>query len=80
MGMAQVKKLEDAAEALKKEAEERDRPLPEIQMWLVSAGGFTGDVLKYLEDRDDIFFSDYDGINSIFRFYGGNYNIPIFKD
>ncbi|MCP4108485.1 MAG: hypothetical protein GY749_44385, partial [Desulfobacteraceae bacterium] len=43
-------------------------------------GGFTREVLKYGRERKDIFFSDYEGINSIFRVYGGNYNIPVFKD
>ncbi len=79
MGMGQVRKLEEAAEALRREAEDRERPVPGIQMWLVSTGGFTGEVQEYVKDRDDIFFSDYEGINGIFRFYGGNYRIPVFK-
>jgi hypothetical protein len=80
MGISRVKKLEDAAAAFRRETEEAGHPVPEIQLWLVSAGGFTGDVLRYLENRGDILFSDYEGINGIFRAYGGNYNIPVFKD
>ncbi len=79
MGLKAVKKLEHAAQALKKEAEDAERTIPEVQMWLVSSGGFTGEVLEYVRDRDDIYFSDYDGINGIFRVFGGNYNIPVFK-
>ncbi len=80
MGMKKVKKLEHAAEVLKQEAEESGLSVPGVQMWLVSSGGFTGEVLKYVKDREDIYFSDQDGINGIFRAFGGNYNIPVFKD
>jgi len=80
MGMKQVKKLKHAADALKQEAEDAGRTTPEVRMWLVSSGRFTHDVLQYAKVREDIYFSDYDGINGIFRFYGGNYNIPVFKD
>ncbi|MCP4106279.1 MAG: hypothetical protein GY749_12190 [Desulfobacteraceae bacterium] len=80
MGIKQVKKLEQAAKALRQEAEDAELTVPDIQMWLVSTGGFTKDVLAYVKDRPDIFFSDYDGINSIFQMYGGNYKIPVFKN
>ncbi|MCP4102952.1 MAG: winged helix-turn-helix transcriptional regulator, partial [Lentisphaerae bacterium] len=80
MGIRQVRKLEHAAEAFRQEAREAGVSVPGIQMWLVSTGGFTREVLKYGRERKDIFFSDYEGINSIFRVYGGNYNIPVFKD
>ncbi|MCP4104141.1 MAG: hypothetical protein GY749_01165 [Desulfobacteraceae bacterium] len=80
MGIRQVKKLEYAAAAFRKESEESGHPVPEIQLWMVSTGGFTKEVLKYARDRADIFFSDYEGINGIFRAFGGNYNIPVFKD
>jgi Holliday junction resolvase len=79
MGMKQVKKLESAARALILEAKELNALKPKIQLWLVSTGGFTNRVLSYVKDRDDIYVSDYDGINGIFRFYGGNYQIPIFR-
>jgi len=49
---------------------------PMIQLWLVS----TDNVLAYVRNMDDIYFSDSDCINAIFRFYGGNYEIPILKD
>jgi len=39
--------------------------------------GFAGKVLEYVKDREDIYFSDNQGINAIFRMYGGNYSIPI---
>ena len=79
MGIRQVEKLEHAAEALKQEAKDTELAVPEFQMWLVSTGGFTGEVMQYVRDREDIYFSDYEGINGIFRIYGGNYNIPLFK-
>ncbi|MCP4346639.1 MAG: hypothetical protein GY795_14075, partial [Desulfobacterales bacterium] len=80
MGIRQVRKLEKAAEALRQEAGDAELAVPEIQMWLVSTGGFTKDVLKYVKNRADIFFSDHEGINSIFQMYGGNYGIPVFKN
>ncbi len=79
MGIKQVEKLEHAAQAMKQEAEGAERPIPEIQLWLVSTGGFTGEVLEYVKNRTDIYYSDYDSINRIFQAYGGNYTIPIFK-
>ncbi|MDM8515078.1 hypothetical protein QUF76_02675 [Desulfobacterales bacterium HSG16] len=78
MGIRQVEKLESAAEALKQECEETERAIPEIQMWIVSTGGFTEEVIEYVKSREDIYCSDHEGINSIFREYGGNYKIPIF--
>ncbi|MCP4106144.1 MAG: hypothetical protein GY749_11490 [Desulfobacteraceae bacterium] len=80
MGISQVKKLEQAAEALRQEAGDAGLPAPGVQMWLISTGGFTGEVTAYAEDRADMFLSDYDGINSIFHMYGGNYRIPVFKN
>jgi hypothetical protein len=47
-------------------------------MWLISTGGFTDNVLKYVKKRSDMYCSDHDQINAIFRFYGGNYDIPVF--
>jgi len=78
MGMNQVKKLERAADATMREAAEMGATLPEIQMWLISTGGFTDTVLKYVKNRNDIYCSDHDHMNAIFRFYGGNYDIPVF--
>ncbi|MCP4345243.1 MAG: hypothetical protein GY795_06915 [Desulfobacterales bacterium] len=80
MGISQLKKLEQVAEALKQEAEDAKHTVPEIQMWLVSTGGFTRDVLTYAKNRADIYLSDYEGINGIFQMYGGNYRIPVFKN
>ena len=80
MGIRQVRKLEDAANALRQEAEESGLTVPETQLWLVSTGGFTQEVLEYAGDREDMFLSDHEGINGIFRAYGGNYNIPIFNN
>lgn len=79
MNMQQVEKLEQAAEAFKQEAQDVGRPIPAIQMWLVATGGFTKDVMNYVDVRDDIYSSDYEGINKIFQAYGGNYKIPVFK-
>ncbi|MCP4398488.1 MAG: hypothetical protein GY801_14470, partial [bacterium] len=80
MNMTPVEKLEQAAETFTQEEHDAGRPVPAIQMWLVSTGGFTKDVLKYVKYREDMYFSDNDGINNIFQAYGGNYKIPIFKD
>ena len=79
MGIRQVKKLERAGKALIQEAVESKYSVPEIQMWLVSTGGFTKEALKYAKNREDIYLSDHEEINSIFRFYGGNYKIPLFS-
>ncbi|KPA16936.1 ATPase domain protein, prokaryote domain protein [Candidatus Magnetomorum sp. HK-1] len=78
MGIKQVEKLEKAAEALKQESIDTELPEPKIQLWLVSTGGFTDEVLTYVTKRADIYCSDYDGINNIFSAFGGNYKIPIF--
>jgi hypothetical protein len=81
MNLEQVKKLEQAAESLRQEEQEAGRPEPNIRLWLVSTGGFTdgpGGVQEYIKARDDIYFSDYDGINGLFRAFGGSFNIPIF--
>ena len=78
--MAQVEKTEKAAQALKQEAEDAQLSIPETQIWLVSTGGFTEEATQYAKNRDHIYFSDYEGVNSIFRAYGGNYKIPVFKD
>ena len=80
MGMKQVEKLEQAADALKQEAEDTGRSAPEIQMWLVSTGGFTKEVSEYGGCRENIYLSDHEGINAIFRAYGGNYSIPVFGE
>ncbi len=79
MGIKQVRKLEEAAEAVKHDAAEAGRRLPHIQMWLVSTSGFAQDVVEYIADRDEIYASDHDGINRIFQAYGGNYRIPVFE-
>ena len=78
MGIKQVEKLEQAAKAMKQEAEDINRAVPLIQMWLVSTGGFTQEVQNYVTARDDIYLSDYEGVNGIFRKFGGNYKIPLF--
>ncbi len=80
MGMTPVRRLEEAAEILRQSERDAGRSVPEVRMWLVSTGGFTGEVLDYVRERADIYFSDHDGINGIFHAYGGNYRIPVFKD
>jgi predicted transcriptional regulator len=78
MGIAQVEKMEKAGQALKQEAEDAKLSIPDTKIWLVSTGGFTQEVIEYVNNRDDIYCSDYEGINSIFQAYGGNYKIPVF--
>jgi predicted transcriptional regulator len=80
MGIAQLEKLEKAAQALKQEEEDRGLSIPKVQMWIVSTGGFTQEVLDYVKNREDIYYSDYEGINGIFQAFGGNYRIPIFNN
>ncbi len=46
-GIKLVEKLEQAAQAVKQETENSEYP-SEIMMWLVSTGGFTREVLRYL--------------------------------
>jgi len=78
MDMKQVTKLESAAQVLIKTHEEEGTEVPSIQLWLVSTGGFSTEVLTYVNSRADIYASDYDGINNLFKAYGGNYSIPKF--
>jgi len=78
MDLKQVKKLESAAQVLIQVHKEEGTAVPKIHLWLVSTGGFTKEVLTYIEGRTDIYASDYEGINSLFKAYGGNYSIPQF--
>ncbi|MCP4105423.1 MAG: hypothetical protein GY749_07790 [Desulfobacteraceae bacterium] len=78
MDIKQVRKVESAAHVLKQMHEEEGTEVPDIHLWLVSAGGFTKEVLSCVMSREDIYASDYDGINSIFKAFGGNYSIPEF--
>ncbi|OAD23969.1 hypothetical protein THIOM_000183 [Candidatus Thiomargarita nelsonii] len=78
MDLKQVKKLESAAQVLVQVHKEEGTTVPEIHLWLVSTGGFTKEVLTYIEGRTDIYTSDYEGINNLFKAYGGNYSIPQF--
>jgi predicted AAA+ superfamily ATPase len=80
MDLTQVKKLESAAQVLIQTHQEEGTKAPEIHLWLVSAGGFAGKVLSYIESRADIYYSDYDSINNLFKAYGGNYSIPQFAN
>jgi predicted transcriptional regulator len=80
MNLTQVKKIESAAQVLKQMHEEEGTEVPSIHLWLISTGGFTTKVLTYIESRADIYYSDYDGINSLFKAFGGNYSIPQFAE
>jgi len=78
MALKQVKKLESAAAVLKQMHQEEGTEAHEIHLWLVSTGGFAPEVLTYIEGRTDIYASDYEGINCLFKAFGGNYSIPQF--
>ncbi|WP_446012026.1 hypothetical protein, partial [Candidatus Electrothrix sp.] len=79
MSMAQVEKLEAAAQVFQQQLKEEGRSVPaELRFWLISTGGFTQEVLEYAGNREDMYASDYEGINSIFRRFGSNYSIPLF--
>jgi len=80
MGMAQVEKLEAAAQVFRQQLEEEGRAVPEIHFWLISTGGFTQEVLKFVDSRGDMYASNYEGINNIFERFGSNYSIPIFPE
>jgi hypothetical protein len=47
---------------------------------LISTGGFTEEVKGFVHSREDMYASDYDGINNIFKAFGGNYSIPLFAE
>jgi hypothetical protein len=79
MDLKQVKKLESAAQVLIQVHKEEGTAVPEIHIKLVSTGGFTKEVLTYIDSRADIYYSDYEGINQLFKAYGGNYSIPQFE-
>jgi len=79
MGIQQVKKLENAVNAFQQEFRDAELDDHKVIIWLISTGGFTKEVIRYVNDRNDIYYSDYDGINNIFHLFGGNYTIPIFK-
>lgn len=78
MDISLVKKLESAAQVLIQVHKEEGTAVPEIHLWLVSTGGFTKEVLTYIDSLTDIYASDYEGINNLFKAYGGNYSIPQF--
>ncbi|MCI5139064.1 MAG: hypothetical protein D3922_11765, partial [Candidatus Electrothrix sp. AR1] len=78
MNLNQIKKLKNATDAFRWQMEEEGRITPDIQLWLISTGGFTKEVQELVRSREDIFASDYDGINNIFKAFGGNYSIPLF--
>ncbi|CAK8718350.1 Restriction endonuclease type IV Mrr domain-containing protein [Candidatus Electrothrix laxa] len=79
MSIAQVKKLEAAAQVFRQQLEEEGLSVPEIQLWLISTGGFTEEVRVTVASREDIYSSGYEGINSIFKSFGSNYSIPMFN-
>jgi hypothetical protein len=79
MGRAQVEKLESAAQVFRQQLKEEGRAVSEIQFWLISAGGFTDEVLEIISSREDMYASDYEGINSLFKTFGSNYSIPLFS-
>ena len=78
MGRTQMEKLESAAQVFRQQLKEEGRAVPEIQFWLISAGGFTDEVLELIRSREDMYASDYGGINNIFKAFGSNYSIPLF--
>ncbi|WP_446011008.1 hypothetical protein [Candidatus Electrothrix sp.] len=78
MGIAQVNKLEAAAEIFRQQQAEEGAPVPEVRFWLISTGGFTEEVKEVVQSREDMYASDYEGINNIFKAFGGNYSIPLF--
>ncbi|MDM8528105.1 hypothetical protein QUF58_07815 [Anaerolineales bacterium HSG24] len=80
MYLDQVKKFEAAAATFRQQEAEAGRAIPQLRLWLVSTGGFAGEVLEYIKNREEIYFSDHDGINQIFKAFGGNYGIPIFNE
>jgi len=80
MGINQVRKLERAAKAFQQEASDSGLAIPDITLWVICTGGFTQAVQKHIAGKKNFYMSDHDGINRIFAAYGGNYEIPLFKD
>ena len=80
MGIKQVEKLEAAVQVFRQQLEEERLSVPEIQLWLISTGGFTEEVKALARCREDMYVSDYEGVNNIFKAFGGNYSIPLFDE
>ena len=78
MGMDTVEKAEKALEAFKQQQIREQRQTEMIQLWLVSTGGFTDEVIEYIKEYDHIYYSDYSSINTLYRMYGGGFDIPLF--
>jgi len=78
MGMDTLHKVEEARCAFIQQMKLEGRAINNIKLWLVSTGGFTVEVIKYLKDKDDIYYSDHNSINVLYRKFGGGFDIPIF--
>ncbi len=78
MDMETVKKAEEALEAFRQQQIREGREPSKVQIWLVSVGGFTDEVIEYVKDKDNIYCSDYDAINFLYKKYGGGFDIPLF--
>jgi len=76
MSLVEAKKAIRASEAfIRDEYEDRDYDKIKRTIWLISVGGFTSELLEFLRGGD-IYYSSYNEINEIFRFYGGGIKIP----
>ena len=75
-----IEKLTELRSQFNEVYQEHGIEVPEIQSWLVSTGGFTEEVINYVDSQKDMYRSDHDVINNIFKAFGGNYSIPVFYD
>jgi len=83
MGINEIKKLENAKKSF---IEEESYHYPkdidynkDIKLWYVSISGFTKEAINYMNKKEDVYYSDHDSINAIYKKFGGGFDIPIFE-
>jgi hypothetical protein len=73
----EIQKAIAAADALKLD-EAKYKVKVNLRVWVVSTGGFTADAMGFLR-QSDLYYTDHQGINELFRIYGGGIKIPVFE-
>ena len=81
MGIAEIKKLEEAKDAFLMQERQVKEPqdVPKVKLWYISTGGFTEEAIRYLKEIEDVYYSDHEGINYIYKKYGGGFDVPVFE-
>ncbi len=78
VGIEVLKKLEKAQIAVTESRKEDGLQTSGTVLWIISLAGFTGEALAYAGQRDYVYLTEHEGINKIFRYFGGGYDIPVF--